>query len=57
MVLNVHTSRDLPGVSERESSENRRKDRSRNRLCDLKRLLLSDASGDEDFDGSISTGV
>ena len=31
LVLNVHTSRDLPGGSERHSSENERKDRNCNR--------------------------
>ena len=57
LVLNVHTTRDLPGGSERGSSDNESKDQNRNNLSDFQRLLVSDASGDEDFDGSISLGV
>ena len=48
LVLNVHTSRDLPGESMRSSSDNERKDRNRNKLSDLQQLLLFDTSGDED---------
>ena len=57
LVLNVHTTRDLPGGSERGCSDNESKDQNRNKISDFQRLLLSDASGDEDFDGSISLGV
>ena len=48
LVLNVHTLRGLPGGSKQSSSHNERKDRNRNKLSDLQRLLLSGASGDED---------
>ena len=57
LVLNVHTSRDLPGGSMQGSSDNKRKNRNRNKRTDLQRLLVSDASGDEDSDDSISRGV
>ena len=54
LVLNVHTSRDLPGGSMRGSSGNERKDRNLNMLSDFQRFLISDASGDEESDVSIS---
>ena len=57
LVLTVHTSRDMPGGSMRGSSDNKCNDRNLNKQSDLQRLLLSDASADEDSDGSISFGV
>ena len=56
LVLNVHTTKDLPGGSMPGSSDSERSDRNRNKLSDLQQLLLSDASGDEDLDDSISHG-
>ena len=56
LVLNVHTTKDLPGGSMPGSSDSERSYRNRNKLSDLQRLLLSDASGDEDLDDSISHG-
>ena len=41
----------------RGSSDNGCNYQNRNKQSDLQRLLLSDASGDEDVDGSISLGV
>ena len=50
LVLNVHTSRDLPGGSKRVNSDDESKGRKCNKPCDLQRLLLTDASGDEGSD-------
>ena len=57
LVLNVHTTSDLPGGSMPGSSDSGSSDRTRNKVSDLQSLLFSDASGEEDSDDSISLGV
>ena len=56
-VLNVHTFRDLPGGSMQSSSDDDRRVRNLNRPCNFQRLLLSDVSDEDDFDGTISLRV
>ena len=57
IVLNVHTCGDLLGGSKQGSSDDECRVRNRKKRFDLQRLLLSDASGEEDSDDLESLGV
>ena len=57
LVLNVHTSGDLPGGSMQSSSKDERKVRNSNKQFHLQGILQSDASDDDGFDDSISDGI